>query len=181
MAIEIEKKYRLTKEQFDEIRASLEECGAEFVGEDFEENTLYGGGILNEQRAVLRVRKIDGKNLLTYKRRIQNNLDIKQQIEHETEIKDVEAMEKIIETLGFTAVLIYEKRRNTWKFRQTEVVLDVLPFGVFMEIEGSITAIAEAEMLLDAEDYAVEHETYPNLTAKFGVRNGSVVEARFRP
>lgn len=74
--IETEKKYRLTKEQYEQIIEILTELSAEFEGEDFEENTLYGGGILNEQRAVLRVRKIEGKTILTYKRRIQNNLDI---------------------------------------------------------------------------------------------------------
>jgi adenylate cyclase, class 2 len=179
MAIETEKKYRLTKEQYEQIRAALEDFGAEFTGEDFEENTLYGGDALDEQRAVLRVRRVDAKTVLTYKRRIQNNLDIKQQIEHETEVKDAAALANIIESLGFAPRLVYEKRRKTWKFRQAEVVLDELPFGLFMEIEGSITAIAEAEMLLEAEDFAVEHETYPNLTGKFGAQNDGIVEARF--
>jgi adenylate cyclase, class 2 len=179
MAIETEKKYRLTKEQYEEIRAALEDYGAEFVGEDSEENTLYGGGALDEQRAVLRVRRTDAKTVLTYKRRIQNHLDIKQQIEHETEVKDAAALEKIVENLGFAPRLVYEKRRKTWKFRQAEVVLDELPFGLFMEIEGSITSIAEAEMLLEAENFTVEHETYPNLTGKFGTPNGGVTEARF--
>jgi hypothetical protein len=48
-----------------------------------------------------------------------------------------------------------------------------------MEIEGTITAIKEAEMLLDIEDLETEHETYPRLTLRLGKRNGDVVEARF--
>ena len=179
MAIETEKKYRLTREQYEEIFTALAESGAEFKGEDFEENTLYGVGILNERRAVLRVRKIGGRTILTFKRRIQNDFDVKQQIEHETEVSDAEALEKILENLGFKPWLVYEKRRKIYKFRAVEVVLDELPFGLFMEIEGSITAIAEAEMLLDAEDFETEHETYPNLTTKYGVRRGDLVEARF--
>ena len=179
MAIETEKKYRLNEDERKFVLQALEECGAEFVGEDFEENILYRGGALDEKRAVLRVRKIEGKTILTYKRRIQNDFNVKQQIEHETEVSDAPEIENIIENLGFVRSLVYEKRRRTWRFRQTEVVLDELPFGLFMEIEGSITRIAEAEMLLGVEDLTTEHETYPNLTLKFGTRNGDLVEARF--
>jgi hypothetical protein len=51
--------------------------------------------------------------------------------------------------------------------------------GWFMEIEGSITAIAEAEMFLGIEYYETEHATYPHLTMKYGVQNEDLVEARF--
>jgi adenylate cyclase class 2 len=88
-------------------------------------------------------------------------------------------MEKIIENLGFEKNLVYEKRRQTWHFRAVEIVLDELPFGQYMEIEGSITAIAEAEILLDVENLAVENETYPHLTQRFGVQKEKLIEARF--
>lgn len=179
MAIEIEKKYRLSDEQREMILENLREIGAEFVGEDFEENNIYGGGILSEQTAVLRIRKTQDKNILTYKRRVENDLAIKQQTEYETAVENADEMEKIAECLGLTKVLVYEKRRKTWRFRQVEIVLDELPFGEFMEIEGSITAIAEAEMFLDAEDFEVEYETYPRLTARFGEKFGNVIIAAF--
>ena len=179
MAIEIEKKYRLTAEQKQFVLDALREFGAEFVGEDFEENTIYTGGILIEKRAILRVRKTQSKTILTFKQRIQNEFNIKQQIEHETEVTDAEELTNIIENLGFVKNLVYEKRRKTWNFRQVEIVLDELPFGEFMEIEGSITAIAEAEMLLDIEDFETEHATYPSLTWQFGRKNDNFAEARF--
>jgi adenylate cyclase class 2 len=179
MAIEIEKKYRLNERQYVRLSSVLEEIGAQLKGEDFEENTLYRGGVLDEKNVVLRVRKIVGKTILTYKRRVQNEFDVKQQIEYETEISDAEEIENIIENLGFVRSLVYEKRRRAWNFREVEIVLDELPFGLFMEIEGSITAIREAEMFLEAEDLTVEHETYPRLTAKYGKKNGALIEARF--
>jgi adenylate cyclase class 2 len=179
MAIEIEKKYRLTEAQREEVLERLSEIEASFEGEDFEENILYRGGILDEKRAVLRVRKIGDKAILTFKQRIQNQFDTKHQIEHETSVDDPQEIENIIENLGFKKRLIYEKRRKTWHFRNVEIVVDELPFGLFMEIEGSITAIAEAEMFLDIEDLIVEHKTYPNLTAEFGSPNGDLIEARF--
>ena len=179
MAIETEKKYRLTEEQFKQMPEELKEIGAEFCGEDFEENMIFGGAGLSENNAILRIRKTQSKTILTYKKRIQNEFSVKQQIEYETEVKDFEAIEKIVESLGLIKNLVYEKRRRTWKFRSVEIVLDELPFGFFMEIEGAFTAIAEAEMFIGAEDFETEHETYPRLTAKLGKQNGNAIEARF--
>ena len=179
MAIEIEKKFRLSDDWREQILANLEGLGAQFVSEDFEENTLYGGGILDEKRAVLRLRKIGNKTVLTYKERVENNSDIKHQTEFETIVESAEEIENIIAHLGFTKALVYEKRRKTWRLRDVEIMLDELPFGLYMEIEGSITAIAEAEMLLDAENFETEHETYPHLTSRFGVKKEFVIEARF--
>lgn len=179
MAIEIEKKYHLSEVQKTFVLNALHESGAEFIGEDFEENILYTGGILAETFAVLRVRKIHGKTILTFKKRVQNEFNIKQQIEHETEVSNAEELEKIIESLGFHKFVVYEKRRKTWNFRAVEIVLDELPFGEFMEIEGAITAIAEAEMLLNIEDFETEHATYPALTMQFGRKNGDVFESKF--
>ena len=178
MAIEIEKKYRLTGEQKQFVLSALADVSAEYVGEDSEENTIYGGGVLDDG-AVLRVRKTQNKTILTFKKTIQNDFNIKQRTEHETEISDADEIVKIIENLGFMPRLVYEKRRKTWHFRQVEIVLDELPFGEFMEIEGSVMAIAEAEIFLGIEDYTTEHATYPHLTMKHGKRNGDLVEARF--
>lgn len=179
MAIETEKKYRLTGEQKKFVTDALADVQAEYAGEDTEENTIYGGGVLDDDAAVLRVRKTQDKTILAFKKTIQNDFNIKQRTEYETEIADAGEIERIIENLGFAPRLVYEKRRKTWHFRSVEIVLDELPFGWFMEIEGSITAIAEAEMFLGIEDYETEHATYPHLTMKHGVRNGDLVEARF--
>lgn len=179
MAIEIEKKFILPNDRREQILKNLNEFGAQFVSEDFEENILYSGNTLKEKNAVLRVRKTGGKTILTYKQRIEKNSDFKHQIEHETVVEKAGELEKILESLGFQKTLIYEKRRQTWKFREVEIMLDELPFDQYMEIEGSITAIAEAEMLLEIENLTVENETYPHLTRKFGVRKGSLIEARF--
>ena len=179
MAIEIEKKYRLTQVQFAKIKETLEDLEAEYIGEDFEENLIYGGGILQEINAVLRIRKTGSKKILTFKKRMVGSSGIKEQIEHETEVENDSEMRKIIGYLGFELRLVYEKRRKKWKLKNTEVVLDELPFGLFMEIEGSAEEIREAELILEAEDFQTEHKTYPNLTAESGKKNGEVIEARF--
>jgi adenylate cyclase class 2 len=81
--------------------------------------------------------------------------------------------------MRLTPALVYEKRRSTWRFREVEVVIDELPFGHYMEIEGPRTGIKEAEMLLGIEDLEAEQETYPSLTARLGRKTGDVIEARF--
>jgi adenylate cyclase class 2 len=177
--LEIEKKYRLDETKYSEVLSALSELEAEFIGEDFEENKLFTNDYLTEKRAVLRLRKTSKGGFLTYKCRIQNNIGIKQQIEYETEISDPIATEKIIENVGLKLRIVYEKRRKTWKLRNAEIALDELPFGFFMEIEGSIAVISEAEALLGADEYPVEHETYPNLTLRYGKENQGVIEARF--
>lgn len=179
MAIEIEKKYRLDKKRLVEITTKLGEMDAEFRSEVFEENYLHRGGVIDERGAVLRLRKIGDKTLLTYKERLHNDSDIKHRIEHETTVSDVDEMENIIGRLGYKLSVVYEKHRKTWHFRDVEVVLDELPFGLYMEIEGTVEAIGEAEKLLAIEDLEPEPRGYPRLTVKYGKLVGEVSEARF--
>ncbi|MEO8650234.1 MAG: class IV adenylate cyclase [Acidobacteriota bacterium] len=179
MSIEIEKKYRLPAGGIQRMQKKLEQIGAEFVRHDTEENIIYGGEPLNATGGVLRVRTTPDRCTLTYKRRLRSDSDAKTQIEHETEVSDRDAIRSIISELGLKPRVIYEKRRSVWRMKKAEVVLDDLPFGEFMEIEGSVTSIRECEMLLDIDDLEVEHATYPQLTAKLGKPEGDAIAARF--
>jgi adenylate cyclase class 2 len=180
MAIEIEKKYRIDKKKLVELTARLAELGAEFSYETFEENYLHRGGLLDGPNTVLRLRKTDAKTTLTYKEKLVNDGDFKQQIEFETVVSDVDATENIIEKLGYKLSVIYEKHRKSWHFREVEVVLDELPFGYFMEIEGSMEAILEVEKLLGADTLEIEARGYPRLTLKYGKSRDGVTESRFK-
>ena len=179
MAIETEKKYRLNEKQFTKIAKRLKKIGAIFEGETFEENYLHRGGVLDGRDAVLRLRKTDEKTTLTYKESLPSDGDVKHKTEFETEVSDVEAMEEIIRTLGYRLSVVYEKRRRTWQLGSVEVVLDELPFGLFMEIEGTKRAITHAERKLDIKNLVTENRGYPRLTAKHGRMRRSVMEARF--
>ena len=180
MGLEIEKKYRLRVEQLERLRLRLAEVGAEWRGEEFEENTLFAGANLGEGNRALRLRRVGDRAVLTFKERAEADASpIKRQREDETEIGDAEALTTILDALGYRPALVYEKRRATWRLAAAEVVLDELPFGHFVEIEGDERAIEEAERLLNLADADAEHATYPQLTAKHGRRNGALVEARF--
>ena len=179
MGIEIEKKYRLDKRRLVEINAKLADLGAEFGSEVFEENYLHRGGVLNERDAVLRLRKIGDRTILTYKERYKEDSDVKHRIEHETDVADVDAMERIIQALGYKLSVVYEKHRKTWHFKNVEVVLDELPFGWYMEIEGDLKEIEKAERELGINDLEPEPRGYPRLAVKYGKQVGDVSEARF--
>src|SRR6266705_1605908 len=76
MPIEIEKKYRLTKKQRAELLRRLPVIGAKLQGEEFEENTLYGGDVLDVGRCVLRLRRVGDSAILTYKERFPSSASI---------------------------------------------------------------------------------------------------------
>jgi len=179
MGLEIEKKYRLTAEQRERVRLRLRAVGAEFCGEEFEENTLYGGGHTNLKNSVLRLRRVAGKSVLTYKKRFPSESAIKHQREDETGVEDADALSAILEALGYKPALVYEKRRSTWRMGETEIVLDELPFGSFMEIEAAEQAILAAEQLLELDGVTAEMQTYPQLALEHGRKVGEMVEARF--
>ena len=179
MPIEIEKKYRLTPQQREQLLARLPEIGARRERTDFEVNTLYDGDSIDTERAVLRLRRVGSRAILTFKERLPGNSPIKHQLEDETTVGDADAMDAILESLGFNPTLIYEKRRERWKLGETEIVLDELPFGLFMEIEGEESSINDVEKKLAIKRLKVELSTYPTLTRDHGIKNNGVIEARF--
>jgi adenylate cyclase class 2 len=180
VAIETEKKFRLEAKQLVKIATRLEKIGAVFSEETFEENYLHRGGVLDSRGAVLRLRKTGDKTLLTYKESISVNSHVKRKIEFETEVADVNETEKIIGALGYRLSIVYEKRRKTFHLGDAEIVLDELPFGLFMEIEGTRKAIAQTERRLGMKRLKPEIRGYPRLTLKYGKMRGSVMEARFK-
>src|ERR1043165_757959 len=100
MALEIEKKYRLTPDRIDGVRRRLTDAGAINRERESEENTIYGGGILDRQPAILRIRKTDDKAIFTFKRRLEGDSDVKRQLEIETDFSDPAALSEILKLLG---------------------------------------------------------------------------------
>ena len=181
MGTEIEKKYRLMPEQREALSHRLRQVGATLEGREFEVNTLYTGGNLDTRRQVLRVRRVNDEAILTYKERSSDSRSsIRQHREDETRVEDAAALGAILEALGYRPTLIYEKSRATWHIQGAEVVLDELPFGLFVEIEGEEKSINEVESLLNLENAEAEMATYPELTEKYGEKRGTLIEARFQ-
>jgi adenylate cyclase class 2 len=180
MPIEIEKKYRLTKKRRVGVERRLHEVGASSKPVEFEENTLYRGGRLDLGGCALRLRRVGQRAVLTFKKRLPSKSSIKYQQEDETEVANADAAHAILTALGFRPGLVYEKRRTRFNLGRAEIVIDELPFGLFMEIEASEKEIARVEAKLGIEDLPAVMETYPTLTARLGKERKGIVEARFR-
>jgi adenylate cyclase class 2 len=179
MPIEVEKKYRLTDAQRELIIRRLAQIGAKNEGQVFEENLLFDGAALNGRNCVLRLRRVAGKAILTFKERLPGKSATKRQREEETPVQDGDAMQTILADLGYRPKVVYEKKRETWRLGEAEIVIDELPFGLFMEIEGSEAEIENTEKALAIADLTAETATYPRLAAISGTLQGSVIEARF--
>jgi len=100
----------------------------------FERNLRFDTptGDLRQSRSVLRLREDDAVRL-TYKRRL---ADFEHRRELEFEVSDSGQAQAFLEALGYEIFFIYEKYREVLTFAGCEVMLDDLPFGSFVEIEG---------------------------------------------
>jgi adenylate cyclase class 2 len=90
--------------------------------------------------------------------------------ELEVTVDDFERMAAILDRLGFVALQSYEKYRETFVLQGVEAVLDELPFGSFVELEGDEPALrVVAEMLeLPWADRILDN--YLNLMARVKAR-----------
>ena len=90
---------------------------------------------------LLRLRQ-DNRATLTFKTKplIEDN-QFKIHNEYEVTVSDFEMMRRILEKLGFIRRQVYEKWRETFILNATHLCIDSMPYGDFLEIEGTKTAI----------------------------------------
>jgi adenylate cyclase class 2 len=122
----------------EELVKKLEKVKAQIVQSRVNEwnlrfDTLNNG--LSATGQVLRLRK-DERSRLTYKSEASLNEDVTDRQELEVEVSDFDTTRKILEVLGFSVFVMYEKFRTTWHWLDCEVTLDEMPYGFFCEVEG---------------------------------------------
>jgi adenylate cyclase class 2 len=100
---------------------------------------------LKNQGKLLRLRQ-DSAARLTFKGRSSQMADSEARVmeELEVEVEDFDIMARILGRIGFEGVQTYEKYRETYRLSSVEIVLDEMPFGDFIELEGDEAAIREA-------------------------------------
>jgi adenylate cyclase class 2 len=131
--LEIEVKYYVN--DLAPLRKILASLGAKLTDERIlERNWRFDSpdGTLTQRGEVLRIRE-DRRIRLTYKRPVQGTLE---RVEIEIEVNDGSKTAMFLKALGYHAFFIYEKFRETYRLGDAEVVLDELPYGSFVEIEG---------------------------------------------
>ncbi|MFQ3534575.1 MAG: class IV adenylate cyclase [Aggregatilineales bacterium] len=98
-------------------------------------------GSLSAKGEVLRLRQ-DAEAHLTYK--APHSAAPYTRTELEITVSDFETADQLLRALGFEVVWRYEKFRTAYLLQGCEVVLDELPFGSFVEVEGDSMPQIEA-------------------------------------
>ncbi len=142
MSLEVEAK--LAVDEHDPLRDRLRSLGARSLGRVLETNTLYDDAdkSLLAAGSGLRVRRhdvLEGEarpDTLTYKGPCRQAA-MKSREEIEVVIDRADAADELLRALGYEPVLLFQKRRETWSFRDCHVELDEVPYlGAYVEVEG---------------------------------------------
>jgi adenylate cyclase class 2 len=120
------------------IKSRLEELHARLVQERVLETNIrfdLPGAPLRAEGRVLRLRQ-DTDVWLTYKSASKNEQGVLSREEIEFKVEDFEKAKRLLEALGYQKLVYYEKHRTTYELSEALIMLDELPYGNFVEIEG---------------------------------------------
>lgn len=146
--IETEVKFLLDDPE--SMRLELAKIGGASIGNYFEKNQRYDDteSSLLKKKCLLRLRS-DKSFTLTFKKTPQlTNPEFKINHEYEVEVSDIGVMEIILNEIGFSCVQTYEKMRETFIFPDAKILVDMMPYASFAEIEGSEESIKEYSDIL---------------------------------
>jgi len=123
------------------IRERLNRGGGDVIAPRvFERNVRFDtpDEALLRRQELLRLRQ-DARVRLTFKGPAAEDAisEAKVREEIELEVGDFDRMALILERLGLQPMQVYEKYRETYRWGNIEIVLDELPYGNFVELEGS--------------------------------------------
>ena len=118
---------------------------------------------LRSQGRVLRLRQ-DTETHLTYKGAGTSEQGVIDRTEIEFVVEDFEKAKSLLEALGYQKLLQYDKYRTTYELGNCHIMLDELPYGNFVEIEGeNIAAIRAMADRLNLDPQAAIAKSYSTL------------------
>jgi len=175
VAVETEVKIQLIDMQ--EFRGRLELLNPRLLSaRHFEDNVVldFPDGRLRSQACLLRVRKTEGKESVTFKGPPRPSRLFKSREESETQVSSAETALKIFEQLGMTVWFRYQKYREEYSIavsngplRELHLALDSTPIGDYAELEGSEEGIREVAAKLGFAESQFLRESYYSLFAQF--------------
>lgn len=153
--IEVELKFPLNNPE--EVIQKLASIGKHVKQDVYQKDTYYTPHHRNflEQKPIsewLRIRKTEKGIMLNYKNwHNKNEAKAVSCDEFETKIGEMAVLERIFKNLNFQTVIIVEKKRNSWNYKDVEISIDhVTELGWFIEFEakGNFRTIDSAKELL---------------------------------
>ena len=148
-ALEIEVKFAVA--DIASLREKIMDTGAISNGRRFEVNVRFDDSQRRLRRGdcLLRLRQAE-QTTLTFKCTPGGrDRQFKIHKELEVQVSDFDTMEQILGSIGFQRRQVYEKWRETFCLDEAILCLDQMPFGDYLEIEGSKAAIRAAATKLE--------------------------------
>jgi adenylate cyclase class 2 len=134
---EIEAKFHV--QDLRKIELHLQELKAQLIQPRVHEVNLRfdrPDGELRNSFRVLRLRQDDIARFTFKGPSVEETGGILSRQEIEFEVGDFNSAKQFLEAIGFQVVVFYEKFRATYELNNTNIMLDELPYGSFIEIEG---------------------------------------------
>jgi adenylate cyclase class 2 len=177
---EIEAKYHV--KDLKKIELRLRDLKAQLIQPRVHETNLRFDRPNRELRDTFRVLRLrqDDKARFTFKgpsMEAEGGILSRQEIEFF--VGDFESARKFLEAIGFEVVVFYEKFRTTYELNNTHIMLDELPYGDFIEIEGNdVDVIRSISDLLglnwNAMIKAGYHALFERAAGKYGLDNSQL-------
>jgi adenylate cyclase class 2 len=128
---------------------------------------------LRKNSRVLRLRQDDQARFTFKGPSVEGERGVASRVEIEFVVEDFDRAKQFLEALGFQAMIFYEKYRTTYQLDGVLVMLDELPYGTFVEIEGedieTLHNVArELGLNWDAMVKAGYHALFERVVAKYG-------------
>lgn len=141
--LEIEVKFHIAA--IDPMRDRLIAMNAAPSGRVFETNIRFENRLksLGREGTLLRLRH-DDRSRLTFKSTPSTpDTQFKVHKELEVEVSDFQTCQNILKALGYLPEQVYEKWRETFVLDDASLLIDTMPYGTFLEIEGEKSKIRE--------------------------------------
>lgn len=182
--LEIEAKFYVKNLQ--RLEDHLERAGARLIQSRVLETNLrfdLPGAPMRAEGRVLRLRR-DKEVRLTYKSASTNENGVLSREEIEFTVDDFEQARRFLEALGYQKLVYYEKYRTIYELNETSIMLDELPYGNFVEIEGetsvSIRTLAELlELNWEAAIASSYHVLFDRVLTNMGLSMEDLSFANF--
>ncbi len=170
----LESEIKIPVTDLEAVRANLRGIGAVMVQPMMRETNLLFDS--NDRRLIgagslLRIREHGSTRLLTFKGPARFEGAVKEREELEIEISNPEVMGKVLDHLGYSAFLRYEKDREIWRFDEASVVLDHTPMGDFVEVEGQPECLERLAARLGLEVNDAVRSSYVSLWQEHRARH----------
>jgi adenylate cyclase, class 2 len=136
---------------------------------------------LRKSNRILRLRQ-DDKARFTFKGPNTEKEGIVSRQEIEFAVDNFESAKHFLEALGYEEIVYYEKYRTTYEINNMHIMLDELPYGLFVEIEGEdvdlIHTIAnQLDLNWDATVKAGYHALFERIAPKLNLDSSKLTFA----